>query len=185
MNLIKVPHQEVIEFVPIIFGFRTKNVESSYQSEDTTTLRSLHEQVIRWCINNEFLISTSNGERYVPNIVNGNMDTKLQEFIYSINLKQLCIKRRLDEALLVFSDTEYDRTMSRLIDLHVLIVTELDSRFINIYINKLIYVLSSIYKDDEDADLKWIDIFKNYPYLWLVFVIQNIMRTSSPMPSEE
>lgn len=169
-------------FIPLAFRINGHNVETKQMPEDIVSLKMLYEIVTRWCISNDLLILTKVGDRYVPNIAEPGLENRIRNFIYNLNLKYLGVSTNLNEALVLFEDTEYDHLTSRLIDLHIRIVTEVDPRFINIYINKLVYTLDLLYKDNELVDLSWErDILPQHPFLWLLFIIQTIMRDSSPV----
>jgi hypothetical protein len=83
--------------------------------------------------------------------------------------------------LALFEDTEFDKTTSRLYDLHLRLLTEIDSRTLNLYINNLTYGLTTLYSLEEDDVIPWEELFRTYPYLWILFPIQQIMRDVTPI----
>lgn len=183
MNIFRRTNNRVLSIIPAVFKFGRTDHYSHHQANDIQSLKSLYNIITQWCIVNNFIILSYKEDRYVPNITGSSMDFRIRQYIYELNIKRLCVSENLNEALTLFEDTEYDRTMSRLIDLHIQILAEVDSRFLNIYINKLIHGLSTLYKDDPAVDVKWSDIFTNYPYLWLLFPLQWLMRTAMIKPS--
>ena len=152
-------------------------VESDYDS-----LAILHELVEVWCIHNKFLLLTDEVNKYLPNITT-NADSKLPYNIYQINFKILIIESIFNKFLATCHDTTHDYTTSRLIDLHIRCMTELDSKFVDKYISKLKSNLESVeylYKVEDDY-ISWDNIFKKVPHIWLIYIVQNIMRDYTPM----
>lgn len=166
--------------IPSFFKINKTIVSTDERSVDKESLQSLREYVTLWCIANKFLIPTHNAS-YAPNINPSEMDNNLRHYIYSLNYKRLCIDSYLQELLVRLQDTSNDKTTSRLIDLHIQITTDIDPRFVNLYVNKLIHTLTYVYPDD-NVDHEWETIFSQFPYLWLIYVIQNIMRATTPAP---
>lgn len=180
MSLLRRSYATALEFVPSIFKIGKKLTDTTQRPEDIVYLKKMYDAITQWCVQNEFLILTRSGDRYVPNIASVSMDSRIRNYIHDLNLKQLHIGSHLDEALALFRDTEYDKTMTRLIDLHIQISVEIDPRFLNLYINKLLFVLMRYQKGDEEETFDWADIFAEYPYIWLLFPIQWIMRSAVP-----
>lgn len=171
--------KKAFSFIPSIFKIDGCVILTDEKPSDRKSLELIHEYVTIWCISNQFLLPSQNGG-YVPNIDPSQINNRLREYIYTLNFKRLCIDSYLQELLIRLNDTEYDKTTTRLIDLHIQILTDIDTRFINLYINKLIYVLSTIYPDDV-IDHEWEMLFKQFPYLWIIYIIQHIMRHAMPM----
>jgi len=173
--------------IPHFFKIEKYIIDTTHQAQDATELRIMFDHIKHWCILNEFLIPTALENVYFPNI-NGNTSlVRLPLFIYEVNFKRLCLRSYLKEALILFKDTEYDRTTSRLYDLHLRLLTETNPRILNLYINNLHHGLTTLYDDDfEDEEvLSWEDIFTTYPYIWLLFPIQQIMRDATPIVAPE
>ena len=166
-------------FIPAFFKIGGTKVPSESKESDKESLQQLRTYVIEWCIKNNFLIPNRNTDSYMPNIATTDLDSRLRVYIYSLNFKRLCIKSYLNELLMLLKDTEYDKTTSRLIDLHIQITTEMDSRYVNLYISKLIHTLKNLYPDDV-FDHEWEVIFTKFPYLWLIYLIQVVMRQATP-----
>jgi len=161
--------------LPTLFRTNRRNhfLHTDQSSTDKDSLKTLLDTITAWCVANEFLIRES---PIHTNAING----KLRQTIYTLNLKRLSTDQYLTELLDLLTDTTFDKTTSRLIDLHIQIITEIDPRFLNLYINKLHYVLTTIYPD-ETPEWRWEEIFTTYPYLWLLFPIQRIMRQMTPL----
>jgi len=172
--------KKAFSFLPSFFKIDRQIVSTDERTSDKESLNTVRQYVTQWCILNKFLIPSRN-DSYVPNINPNEMDNQLRDYIYSLNFKRLCIDSYLQDLLSRLQDTEHDKTTTRLVDLHIQIMTDVDPRFINLYINKLIHTLSEIYPDD-NVDHTWQDIFEQLPYLWLIYVIQNIMRFATPPP---
>ena len=181
MSIFLKRYRDLLELIPSAFGIRGQLVSTDQRPDDPASLKAMHEIIIRWCVTNEFLILTKTGERYVPNLATSTMECRLRHYIYDLNLKRLCVSTLFKEALTIFEDTDYDRNMSRLMDLHLQIITEVDSGFVNLYVNKLVHVHTELYVNDDEVDLSWTKLLADYPYLWLLFPIQWIMRNASPL----
>lgn len=166
-------------FIPSFFKINKKQIDTHETPHDRESLELLNTYVTRWMITNRFLYK--NGNDYRPNIDPKNLHGTIPSHIYTLNFKRLCIDAHLQDLLIRLKDTEHDRTTTRLIDLHILIMTDIDPRFLNLYISKLIYTLKHLYPDDV-VDHDWEDLFHDMPYLWLIYVIQNIMRQFTPIP---
>ena len=167
-------------FIPSFFKLNGKKISTDEQDGDIETLQLIKTYVTQWCVSNKFLLKTEFGT-YVPNIINNELDNELRLHIYTLNFKRLCIDANLQDLLVRLQDTKHDKTTTRLVDLHIQLMTDIDSRFLNVYINKLIYTLETLYPDDV-IDHTWNDLFSRIPYLWLIYVIQNIMRQLTPPP---
>ena len=178
------PKKTAFSFIPPVFVFKDgTRLDTTSDSGDVDSMKSIYSMVTQWCILNELLVpAIKNKEQFVPNITT-EMKSGLVSCIYSTNLKRLCVKEYLNDTLVQLNDTEQDNTMSRLIDLHIRILTEIDSTFLNLYVNRLIHTLSNLYPDlEKDEDLiTWEDFFSEYPYLWLLFPIQWILRSTTPV----
>ena len=181
MSLLSKRYKDLFELVPTAFGNRGQVISTNNEPEDPASLKQMQEIIIRWCVTNQFFITTASGDRYVPNLASASIDCKLRHYIYELNLKRLCVSERFNDALMIFADTDYDKTMSRLIDLHLQIITEVDAGFVNLYINKLVHGLTALYEADKDTDLSWREILTDYPYFWVLFPIQWIMRNTNPV----
>jgi hypothetical protein len=171
--------------LPTAFQIGRQRLDTAQLPHDQESLNALYTAVRRWCILNEFLITTADGSRLVPNIAKPGMDNKIRTFIYEANFKRLNVRSRLNIALALFKDTEFDNTTSRLIDLHIRLLTELDSRFLNLYINKLHHGLMAFYPETEESAevVPWEEVFAKYPFFWLLFPIQQLMRDCAvPLP---
>jgi hypothetical protein len=167
--------------VPTYFQLSRKSkdlLSTDALSSDTEALKRLNDDVTLWCVSNEFIIKSGDGLKFLPNITTTDMSNKLCRYIYSLNLKRLRVDPYLGELLVLMKDTEFDKTTSRLIDLHIQIITEHDARFINLYINRLVYALNTLYPNDNEHS--WQEIFTDYPYLWLLFPIQRLLRRLTP-----
>lgn len=162
----------------LLIGDRT--VETTQRAEDVASQREMDLRVTRWCVFNRFLIQDAAGQGLVANIAGTDMSLRLPRYLYAMNLKQLCKEDFFAETLAFLQDTDFEHPISRLIDLHVQLLTELDARFLNIYHGKLIHALNTIYPH-ETPELPWVSIFAQYPYLWVLFPIQRIMRDATPM----
>lgn len=167
-------------FLPSFFKINGQYVSTDQIETDQRSLQTIRSYVTHWCIANRFLLNVK-GDTYVPNINRKDLDGELKTHIYTLNFKRLCIDTYLQELLVRLEDTEHDKTTTRLVDLHIQIMTDVDTRYVNLYINKLIYTLSNIYPED-NVDHEWEDLFERFPYLWLVYIIQMIMRQATPMP---
>ena len=178
-------HKTLLHILPSRFKIGRDVIDTAQESQDRESLRELYTLVTKWCVYHKFLILTDTGSRYVPNITKQDMRDQLCNFVYVVNFKRLCIPSYLDDALMLLRDTAFDKTISRLCDLHLRIVTEIDPRFLNLYVNKLEYALTHLYveEDEEDAEkpLSWSTLFSTYPYLWLLFPIQQLMRDLTPI----
>lgn len=168
------------QFLPFSFQFGRMRVSTEETDTDRRSLTTLNDKVDAWCLSNAFLMRTPT-HTIEPNINSAAMSNKLRSYIYTLNFKRLCVDSHLENLLQILEDTPFDKTTSRLFDLHIEITTEIDPRFLNLYINKLIYALEALYPDDEEADYTWSDIFKIHPTLWLIYVIQRRMWAASPL----
>lgn len=177
MNLFR---KTVLYLLPVVYKLNGYKLETAHEPQDQASLRQLFDRIRHWCILNQFLIPTLS-EEYVPNITGNSLDNKIRIFIYEMNFKRLCVKDYLTDALVLFEDTEFDRTTSRLYDLHIRLLTEIDSRTLNLYINNLHHGLTTIYSLEEDDVISWEELFTTYPYIWLLFPIQQIMRDATPI----
>ena len=169
--------------LPSTFKLGRQKIETAHLPHDTESLKFLYDAIKKWCILNKFLIPTNDNTAYVPNIATTDLSGKLCIFIYELNFKRLCVNEYLNDALLLFQDTEFDRTTSRLYDLHLRLLTEIDSRFLNIYINNLHYGLSTLYSNNtsDEEVTSWESIFQTYRYIWILFPLQQIMRDHTPL----
>lgn len=170
----------MLTLIPLFFRYRGGGgrITTAAQPSDEANQKQMNREIITWCIVNEFLLQTTTGS-YQPNITT--METMASRFcqhIFAMNLKRLCVSSCLNELLTLMCDTDYDKTTSRLIDLHIHLVTELDTRFLNNYTNKLYHVLSTVCPDT-DTDTTWQELFQTYPYLWLLFPIQHVLRSTT------
>jgi hypothetical protein len=180
MNFLR---KSVLFLLPHYFKIGKYVLDTTHQPQDAMELRIMFEHIKHWCVLNEFLVPTKSENVYYPNIVGSASRIRLQLFVYEINFKRLCMRSYLKEALILFKDTEYDCTTSRLYDLYLRLLTETNPRILNLYINNLHHGLTSLYVDDFENDdiLSWEEIFTTYPYLWLLFPIQQIMRDATPI----
>jgi hypothetical protein len=171
--------KRAFSFIPAFFKIGGKKISTDETVQDHESLETIKALVTHWCVANGFLLRINTA--VVPNIKADALDSKLKEYIYSLNFKRLCVNTYLQELLVLLQDTPHDKTTTRLVDLHIQIMTEVDPKFINLYINKLIHVLSELYPDDV-YDHEWEVLFTQFPYLWLIYFIQNIMRSATPLP---
>ena len=172
----------ILSLVPVLFRFGRYRLETEHSTQDTASLQAMFDCIRKWCVVNQFLVHTSDGRSYVPNITGAELNNRLRSFIYSTNFKQLCVREHLNTALAMFQDTNFDHTTSRLYDLHLRLITEIDSRVLNLYLNTLHHGLTTLYPRDEDEDvIPWEEIFRTYPSIWLLFPIQQIMRDHTPV----
>lgn len=167
-------------FLPSFFKIDKRKISTDEIEGDNVSLQLMKSYVKNWCIANKFLLATQGGT-YVPNITPDAMDNTLRAHIYSVNFKRLCIDANLQELLIQLQDTQHDKTTTRLVDLHILLMTDIDPHFLNLYISKLIYTLETLYPEDV-VDHEWTSLFARIPYLWLIYVIQHIMRQAAPNP---
>ncbi|CAK9253466.1 unnamed protein product [Sphagnum jensenii] len=131
--------------------------------------------VMRWCLQNAFLVSSQTDlQTYHPNITSDANDFNFRAYIFSFNLKALCHEHYYDEMLSFLQDTAYDHVVSRLLDLYIQVTTEIDPMFLNLYVGKLEYSLTLIGTDT--PEIPWSRIFNKHPYIWLLFIIQSLMR---------
>lgn len=170
--------------VPYIFTYQGREIYTEEQPQDKESLEKLKTLVVRWAIDNKFLTITTGSyqkdSKVIPNIITEGSKKPLIDYIYTLNFKVLYMKSNLDLLLRMLADTEQDKTISRLLDLQTKILMEVDSRFMLCYINKLIYILESTYPGVV-REHTWSDIFKTYPYIWLIYELQNIMREYTPI----
>jgi hypothetical protein len=174
-------HKTVLYLLPIAYKLGRQRLETSHEPQDPASLRLLFDRIKQWCIINQFLTPANVTGGYVPNIAGKSLDNNIRNFIYGMNFKRLCVRSYLDDALALFEDTEFDKTTSRLYDLHLRLLTEIDSRTLNLYINNLTYGLTTLYSLEEDDVIPWEELFRTYPYLWILFPIQQIMRDVTPI----
>jgi len=176
MGLFRKPSSIVL--APPVLIINGKPVDTTQRPADILSQQTLDTRITRWCVFNQLLITDQNGENPIANIMGNDLSLRLPRYIYTMNLKQLCRSDFFEETLRVLEDTEFDRPVSRLVDLHVQLLSELDPMFLNLYIGKLIYALTEAYPNDP-PELSWSMIFTAYPYLWTLFPIQRIMRDAN------
>ncbi len=173
------------EFVPTWFKIGRTKLATEQIEADKESLLKLKAMVLEWCIFNNFMLRGV-GDSLLPNL-DTSMGSRMRLYIYNLNFKSLCMQDNLNAFLDILRDTSFDQTTSRLHDLYINVVMELDARYVNLTINKLVHALNTVCPegddDDEDnPDLLWTEIFQHYPYFWLVFLIQSLMRTFTPSP---
>ena len=171
--------QELV-LIPSSMMIGGKEIDTAQRPEDIVTQQNLTSRVVKWCIFNSFLIMDLQGKNPVANITGVDLKSRLPQYIYTMNLRRLCNQEFFNETLVFMADTDFDRPLSRMIDLHIQLATELDPRFLNLYIHKLIYTLDNVYPD-EVPEVSWQTIFTSYPYLWVLFPIQKVMREATPI----
>lgn len=163
-----------ITVLPVQIRIDGQYFDTEEQPQDKESAHALKQLVTVWCVENKLLFRKN--EKLYPTL-----DSHFTDHIYTVNFRQLCQDTVLQELLVILEDTEQDRRTTRLIDLYIQICLTIDSRFLNLYINKLIHLLENIYPDAA-ADHDWETIFATYPYLWLIYVVQSVLREHTPLP---
>ena len=178
-----------ITAIPLIIPIDSnKSLSTIWGDADRVEQVRLHEMVTTWCRDNNLLISNATGSDLIPNMSNGNAVGRLGIYLYSINIKVMNECDVFDTLVRVLRDTEYDRLSSRLLDLYIQVCVELDAEFVNIYVNKIKYMLVHIAKITtplaDTPEYPWDMVFDTMPHIWLVYVIQNILRSHTPLQGE-
>lgn len=150
-----------------------QQIMREYMPEVETAAMSAFREIIRsWCIRNRYLIphkSTSPGlVANVPSDV-----TSLQYILFTTNLKSLTKQEDFDKFVTALRDTDGDRGMSRIYDLHIQLCTQLDTDFVIRYMNKLYQTLEKVVPA---KDISWYDVFDHLKVLWVLHAIQTEMR---------
>ena len=160
--------------LPVEMRIDGRYFDTEEQPQDKESAQALKNMITLWCVENKLL--GRQGDRLYPEL-----GSHFTDHIYSLNFRQLCQDQTLQNLLALLKDTTEDRRTTRLIDLYVQICLVVDARFLNLYLNKLVYLLDNIYPDAA-ADHDWETIFKTYPYLWLLQLIQSVLREHTPLP---
>lgn len=160
-------------FPPTFIRRKVKEPVSLLTEGDDLVFQRMMGEIIRtWCIDNEFIIGgrtrLSNSPVHLPSI------------FYQLNFRTLVIDANFDKLITVLHDTEADRTLSRILELYVNIVTTIDPLYLKKMVNKL-YRSLEVVTPPNDADWGWSELHTTLPYLWVIYQIQCTLRQHPPI----
>lgn len=159
--------------IPNSFKLGTSTIGSKNSSLDIPTQIEFRTTVLKWCIQNSFLIidPARPGEN-IP-VVNIQLENRLlQRAVFNLNFNALLHGDNFENFYKILQDTDTDYTHARILSLYLYITTYIDSEFINRYVNKWLSTLKKIGVQPVPGGLTWDEIFKRCPEIWIIYAIQ-------------
>jgi hypothetical protein len=155
---------------------QTLSKDTSYSKKMTT--QDLHMQnlmfdyVDTWCRSqgwieeNDTILVSADREFYdVKSMVGG--------FLY----RDMLLEDYRTSILRLLVDTEIDHTTSRVLNLHLSIISLIDTSYLDMYINRLYKGLEITEEPQgQDTDMTWKQFHLNYPYFWVFFLLQSTLH---------
>lgn len=140
---------------------------------DDASQRMMIEHVEQWCKAQHYIV---NG---ISQVTSPKGAANIPTMLHNLDFRSLVYADNLDALLGTLRDTEIEYDMARILNLHVELISLGDPGYLTKFINKLYHALSLT--SPKDADHTWSDIHKGFPYLWILYVIQIVLRKHAPV----
>lgn len=124
----------------------------------------------QWCVNNNYL--RPQGLDQYETVVPRNTGS-LNNVILLVSFRSLTKRDTLEAWIESIADKNDDQSLDQLICYIPTLVSEVDPHYIDLYINRIYRGLDAV--QDPNSDLRWSDIHRMYPFLWLVYAVQQKM----------
>ena len=179
-------------FVPyVVRRIKQKSFDDSiYQNTavEANVMSWLDNRIHEWCVANQFLLAIQNtnamgkmidGTRiYVPNITDDN--TSIVDKIFNRNFRTLTSEKECQAFTDYLHDTQADFTFNNLLRLHIEIASRANTKALETHMTKLYTSLQQFSDMSDDTSTKtylsWPTIHEMYPFMWLLYEIQQYMH---------
>lgn len=154
-------------------------VDLDYTEDDVRSYNALVTQVT------EFLYLEKIVDRRTGTLVTHGGDTAptfdyMAQVLLSTNFETLSIPEQFNRFIERASDTDGNRFMTRLRDLHTQIIASHSSDFLTKYITKFYGSMERLTMERQDPDLlEWPDIHVAHPTLWIMWIMSSIVLHAS------
>jgi hypothetical protein len=154
-------------------------VNLDYTEDDVKSYGSLITQLT------EFLYLEDVVDRHTGKLVTRGGDAAptfdyMTRVLLATNFESLIEPERFNDFIDRTSDTESNRFMTRLRDLHTQIIASHSDDFLTKYITKLYGSLERLTMERQDPNLlEWPDIHVAHPTLWIMWVMSSIVTHAS------
>lgn len=153
------------------------DIDLSDVEGDTINRQKMDLLVKDWCLRNKYVTMNKDTAIFTPSKNVTHLPTRLCD----LNFRSLVYEENYIGLVRALKDTPISLDNNRIVELYSRIVADVDTGYLTRYITRLYRSFETVIA--HDAELPWIYIHKEIPYLWVVYLIHVAINDAQMAPA--